>query len=192
MNKLAGISVITGVAGVTGAGVFYLKPWNKKISVKQELQKLNKTILESTNDSRWEVKVHFYNTNISKHPHLKINDKNQITKEELSSWCSEVLKKSNSEDLHNKAKAWCLAPVVKDKLAKENKTILTNLNTKLQSYKSHNTNDNKVIPTTQIENKEKGNLSDGDFKKWCETYSESELLEGADENYERIVHWCTT
>ncbi|AEG72534.1 hypothetical protein MHF_0239 [Mycoplasma haemofelis Ohio2] len=192
MHKLAGIGMAAGATGATGAGVFYFKPWEKGISVKQGLQQLNRTILDSSSDSRWEVKVHSYNTNISKHPNLKISNKNTITKEDLSSWCSETLGKDNSEDLHNKAKAWCLAPSVKDKLAKEGKTILTDLATKLQSYKGHNTNDNKVIPVTQTENKEKAKLEAGDFKKWCSTYSEVELMEGTDENYGRIVHWCTT
>ncbi|AEG72473.1 hypothetical protein HF1_01520 [Mycoplasma haemofelis str. Langford 1] len=191
MNKLLGASIATGVASASAVGALYFKPWEKGISVKESLEKLDRSILTSASDSRWDIKVHIYTTSISTKLNLKINDKDTITKEELSSWCSSTLEKTNSEDLHNKAKEWCLAPSVRDKLSKEKKTISDSLSTKLGEYKKHKTDDDKKIPLDQMENKAQDNLQEEDFKKWCNTYSQKELREGEDKNYDRIAHWCT-
>ncbi|AEG72509.1 hypothetical protein HF1_01820 [Mycoplasma haemofelis str. Langford 1] len=192
MNKLLGVGAAAGAASVTTAGVFYIKSGEKEATIKQELQKLNKKILTSKSDTRWDIKAHIYGTSITNNPKLKIDDKNTITKEELSTWCSTTLEKTNSEDLYNKAKAWCLTPSVKDKLSKESKQILASLTTKLSEYKGHSNNEDLNIPTSEIGNKEKTNLQESELKTWCNTYSEVELEDGTDKNYNRIVKWCTS
>ncbi|AEW45006.1 hypothetical protein MHC_00700 [Mycoplasma haemocanis str. Illinois] len=192
MNKLLGIGVATGVASASGAGFIYFKPRNKGITIKQALEKLDKSILTSKSDSRWDIKAHIYNSIASAKPDLKINNKNTITREELYSWCSSTLKQTNSESLYNQAKEWCLSPSIKDKLSKAGKTISDSLKTKLDEYKKHKTDDDKKIPLDQMENKAQDNLQEEDFKKWCNIYAQKELQEGEDKNYDRIANWCTT
>ncbi|AEG72527.1 hypothetical protein MHF_0232 [Mycoplasma haemofelis Ohio2] len=178
---------------ISGAvGVAILKPWQKDISVKQELEKLNKTILTSKTDSRWEIKAHTYKSIIATDSKLKIDGKDTISKEDLSNWCLDAFKKPHSQELTNKAQSFCLAPTVKDKLSKNNKSIPSSLGTQLEDYKKHASEDSLVIPKGEIENKEKNDLSEDDLKKWCSTYSEVELLDGEDKNYNRIEKWCTS
>ncbi|AEW45025.1 hypothetical protein MHC_00795 [Mycoplasma haemocanis str. Illinois] len=191
MNKLLGVGAVAGTASVATSGVFYFRPLNKVASVKQELQKLNKKILTFKSDSRWDIKAHIYSTSVTNNPKLKINNKDTITGGELSSWCSMTLEKTNSEDLYNKAKAWCLAPSVKDKLSKESKQIASSLTTKLNEYKGNSNHEDLNIPASEIGNKEKSNLQESDLKDWCSTYSEVELKDETDKNYNRIVKWCT-
>ncbi|AEW45037.1 hypothetical protein MHC_00855 [Mycoplasma haemocanis str. Illinois] len=68
-------------------GASYFKPWQRSISVKQELEKLGKIILTVKTDSRWEIKVHTYKSEISKDSKLKINEKDTISAEDLANWC---------------------------------------------------------------------------------------------------------
>ncbi|AEG72530.1 hypothetical protein MHF_0235 [Mycoplasma haemofelis Ohio2] len=185
---LIGGAATTGVIGVSS--VAYTSPREKPTTIRQALEKEGRTVLSSS-DSRWEIKAHAYTSMVAKDPTLKIYRKDTVTAVELSRYCLETLEGLNEKRKYKKAKELCLAPTVKDKLSKEGKSISSDLSSKLSSYKSHSTNDDKTIPPEQIGNKTNGNVTDEEFKKWCNTYSEVELTEGTDKNYERIVHWCT-
>ncbi|AEG72486.1 hypothetical protein HF1_01660 [Mycoplasma haemofelis str. Langford 1] len=187
---LSTAAATTGAAGTAGA--IYFKPWEQKITIKQELEKLGKTILKTPSDSRWEIKEYIYKTTVSKTPTLKIDNKDTLTKDELSRWCLDVLDKPHSQDLHNKAKAFCLAPSIKDKLSKNSKTIPESLSTQVGNYKNHQTDDDLKIPKQEMENKEQNTLTEGDLKKWCNSRLELELSDGEDKNYKRVEKWCTS
>ncbi|AEW45017.1 hypothetical protein MHC_00755 [Mycoplasma haemocanis str. Illinois] len=182
-------SVTTGAVGT--AGVIYFKPKQANVTIRQELEKLGKTILRKAEDSRWEIQEYIYKEVISKTPSFKIDDKGVLTKNELSQWCLESLNKPYSLDLYNKVKAFCLAPSAKDKLSKNNKTVATSLTQQVENYKKYTQNDDLKIPEQEMENKKQDTLTEGDLKKWCNSHLGMELYDGDDKNYKRVEKWCT-
>ncbi|CBY92221.1 hypothetical protein HF1_02130 [Mycoplasma haemofelis str. Langford 1] len=183
--KAAAGTMATG--GVAGGGYLIHSHVSNKTLNKDILSQREKKALPK-GDSRWGVAFSKYQKK-SKSDNQYQTSPASTTSNELENWCLKGLDSPHEEKLYSKIEKICTVPSISEYLETQSKTLLTTFTDKESSYKSHNQDDNLLIPKEEI-GAEKAQVTSAQIQQWCTSSISKEFKDASDVLYKRVEKWC--
>nr|WP_014272331.1 hypothetical protein [Mycoplasma haemocanis] len=194
----AGIALVGSVGAIGGSYLLYSNISSNYETFKSKIETSQKTLIKN-NEAQWNVKVSLYGKSNNTHK-ITINnqEKNSITKEELSSWCSKQLNQKYSDEsksLFSTFEKWCLTPDIKEALSKENGTLIPAedpLNTEWQSQITSKSAkvQSDLISALKLPVENTNTVRPETLRDWCKENIKKEYISETENNYPLTKDWC--